>query len=499
VEADFSSSVDWTKRAERRSQFVRHSPLLALLRRFVLLPSYLLVLLIRLLKWLVAPCALLAQLVIGVPLTLTRIRQPLRPRFVPLQESELPNAAWIALTDASDSLAADGFSVYGDFRCDEMIQGAVLRLRCMGRTDLGICALAAHVELATGARPVREFIEFSTGFRDGRVLVTNNLDLPYSLPPPAYLARVQLKDVWDPRALLALHRDLIASLPETVDLEPAARAARDPAGCLADHCTREIRALIDAGWLRPSAGSDDRIRLRLRGALIGVWRQAWPLGSLYLRAADRRSRRLLAEHGQDVDQFAGGAMTVRVSTEELAATAPIDTVIAGYQHALPLARQIDSGAALEAVVVELEHDASKAPVPREFRYSFRAFDDWPERRIRRYRSFDILLDPAAGTLAATAMERDFEQATDEADWTRLLAAPPGARLRIGPWTRDLDRVVPAALSALAERAEAKGAALDSASLYLDDGRPCWQMVAWTSDDTPHHVVLDARTGAVLND
>ena len=104
--------------AERTGPFVRHSLLIALLRKFVLLPSYLLVLLIRLLKWLVAPPALLAQLLIGVPLTLLRIRQPLRPRFAPLSEADLPDAAWITLSDASDSLAAEGFAVYGDFRCD---------------------------------------------------------------------------------------------------------------------------------------------------------------------------------------------------------------------------------------------------------------------------------------------------------------------------------------------------------------------------------------------
>ena len=478
--------------------FVRHSLFLALLRRLVLLPSYLLVLLLRLLKWLVAPFVLPVQLVIGVPLILARIRQPLRPRFVPLQEAEMPDAAWVALTDASESLTADGFSVYGDFRCDEMIQGAVLWLRFMGRAELGIGALAAHVEIAAGARPIRQFVEFSTEFLDGRALVTNNLDLPYSLPAPAYLARMQLKDVWDPRALFALHRGLVASLPETVDTEPAERAARDPAAWLTDRYTREIRALIEAGWLRSSAGND-RARLRFWGALLGVWRQAWPLASLHLRAADRRSRRLLAEHGLDADQLAGGAMTIQIARHDLTATAPIRTVFAGYQHALPLARQTDSGAVLEAVAVELEHDASEAPLPREFRYSFRACDDRPERRIRRFRSFDILLDPMAETLVVTAVERDCEQAADEAEWAQLVAAPPCARLRIDPWLRDLDRVLPTALTALAARPDAKSAALDSATLYLDDERPRWQIVAWTSDDTPLHVVLDARTGTVLND
>ena len=68
-------------------------PLRSLLRVIVLLPSYTLVLLIRLIKWLIAPPALLIQMLIGVPLVLLRLRQPLRPHFVPLRESELPDTA----------------------------------------------------------------------------------------------------------------------------------------------------------------------------------------------------------------------------------------------------------------------------------------------------------------------------------------------------------------------------------------------------------------------
>ena len=48
---------------------MRH-PLLSLLRVLVLLPSYTLILLIRLLKWSIAPPALLVQLLFGVPLVL---------------------------------------------------------------------------------------------------------------------------------------------------------------------------------------------------------------------------------------------------------------------------------------------------------------------------------------------------------------------------------------------------------------------------------------------
>ncbi|MFZ1643507.1 MAG: hypothetical protein WAV07_19170, partial [Candidatus Contendobacter sp.] len=260
--------------------------LLSLLRTFVLLPSLVLVLLIRLLKWLVAPPALLLQLLLGVPLVLLRIRQPLRPRFVLIQEPDLPDAAWIKLTDAAEALAADGFVHYGDFRCDNLIQNAVLWLRLLGQPEQGIGAIAAYIEIIGGAhRPPHDFVEFATEFRDGRVLATNNLDMPYSLSPPDYLARLQLKDVWDPRALHVLHHNLVTALNQPVSLAKVEQATLDPTGLLTDSYAREIQALIARGWLRPDATAGTA-RLGLWGALTGVWRQAWPLASLHLRAAD---------------------------------------------------------------------------------------------------------------------------------------------------------------------------------------------------------------------
>lgn len=468
-------------------------PLRSLLRVIVLLPSYTLVLLIRLIKWLIAPPALLIQMLIGVPLVLLRLRQPLRPRFVPLQESELPDAAWIALTNAAEALAPDGFVGYGNFRCDGLIQGATLWLRLLGQPAQSISAIAAHVAFTAGGRPARQFVEFATGFTDGRVLGANNLDMPYSLPAPAYLARVQLKDVWDPRALYVLHRELVAALPQMVSAAKVERAVHDPAGLLADGYIREVRALLEQGWLR-STGDGESVRLTWQGAVLGVWRQAWPLASLHLRAADRRSRQLLAEHGIDAAAFTGAAVAIVVERRPLPEqSSPLVTVCAGYEYAQLAAKQTDPKAALEAVTVELECDAAGIIVPREFRYSFRGRSDQPERRIRRVCSFDILLDPGAGLLAVTAMDREFEQAADEAEWAELAATSMQFPLRLGPWLNDLDTILPKALKAL--NADAEGNKPDSASLYIDeDGTVCWQVVAWTANDKPLHVVLNALTG-----
>ena len=477
---------------------MRH-PLLSLLRAFVLLPSYTLVLLVRLLKWLIAPLALLLQLLFGVPLVLLRVRQPLRPRFLPLQEIDLPDAAWLELTDAAETLSAEGFIHYGDFRCDELIQGATLWLRLLGLPEQGIGALAVHVELARGVRPSRSFVEFATEFGDGRILTTNNLDLPYSLPAPVFQARLQLKDVWDPRALFVLHRGLVTTLAQSIDRSRLDRAAHDPIGLLADSYAREIQDLIAQGWLRPAA--DDRsLRLSPWGALVGIWRQAWPLASLHLRAADRRARRLLAEHDLDVEAFTGSAPHVRVAHQPLPPGTVVDTIRAGYEQIRPLARQTDPQAVLEAVVVNLDLDDEGAPRPREFRYTFRACEDYRSRRIRRIRGFDILLDRDDARLAVTAMDREFEQAVGDAQWDELTEDTPLAPPPLGPWLRDLDQVLPAAWASLAAHAGGQRPWPDSASLYPDeDGAAYWQIVAWGENDRPLHVTLDARSGAEVKD
>lgn len=468
------------------------SLLLSLLRTTVLLPSYALVLLIRLLKWLIAPPVLLLQMLIGVPLALLRIRQPVRPRFIPLTGVELPDAAWVALTDAAEALAADGFVQRGDFRCDQLIQGATLWLRLLVQPGQGVGAISAHIEFNTGKQPRRQFTEFSTAFDDGRVLDTNNFSLPYSLPAPAYLARLQLKDVWDSRALYALHRKLVASLAQAVDGSKIDPADPDPARLLTDSYAREIQALINQGWLR--VAGEDQVRLTPRGALTGVWRQAWPLNSLYLRAADRRARQLLAEHAIDADEFTGGALSIVVDRQPLPIEAGVMTTVwAGYEYVRPLARRTDPDAALEAVVVELTHDAAGATRPCEFRYSFRSVHSQPERRIRRLQSFDIVLDPVNRDLAVTATDREFDQALDETEWREMTARPPLQELQPVSGLRDLDTVLPDALHTLNAYSNTGFIEPDSASLYIDEeGTPRWQVVAWKEDDTPLHVEVDAQ-------
>ena len=91
-------------------------------------------------------------------------------------------------------------------------------------------------------------------------------------------------------------------------------------------------------------------------------------------------------------------------------------------------------------------------------------------------SFDILVEPNTGRLSVTAMDRDFEHAHDEAEWVEWGARSPLQPLYPGPWLRDLDSVLPVAQTALAARAGADCPVLDSASLYLDDEAPRWQVV-----------------------
>ena len=98
------------------------------------------------------------------------------------------------------------------------------------------------------------------------------------------------------------------------------------------------------------------------------------------------------------------------------------------------------------------------------------------------------------------MEREFEQAEDEIEWAELTTDSPLTPLQLGPWLHDLDSILPTALHLLDQRAGAGCYAPDSASLYPDeDGALRWQIVAWVETDQPLQVMLDARSGIVLDE
>jgi hypothetical protein len=178
----------------------------------------------------------------------------------------------------------------------------------------------------------------------------------------------------------------------------------------------------------------------------------------------------------------------------------IVTVGAGYDIIRSLAQHTDPGAVLESVTVELDCDAAGVVVPCEFSYSFRNVLYHDTRRIRRLRGFDIMLDPDAGLMTVTAMEGEAEQAADESEWQSMRTdSPLQPPLRLGPWLCDLDTVMPTALEILNARANARFIEPDSASLYTDEnGTLCWQVVAWVEDETLLHVMINARTGLIIN-
>ncbi|MBE2294009.1 MAG: hypothetical protein IAF00_03630 [Phycisphaerales bacterium] len=472
--------------------------LLFLLGIAVLLPSYALVLLIRLFKWLIAPAALLLQLLLRTPQALWRVRLPLRPHLSPIQETELPDAAWLLFTDTTASLTAAGFVHCADFRNEDLIPGVRLWLRLLAQPQQGSTALIAHIQFTAKPHRPHHFVEFSTQLQDGRMLITNNLNMPYSLPTPAYMARLQLKDVWDPRALYALHGTLLTALAQAVDLQSVAQALDDPADRLIDYYNHEIQALIASGWLKKDRNAPDVVRLRPWAALVGVWRQSWPLRSLYLRAADRHACRLLARHGIDACAFMGNAAAIQVECQPLPEGITITTARAGYDQVQPLAQRSAPHAVLEAVVVELDGGPEGTTKIRELRYSFRGCEDQAQRRLRRQYSFDILIDLTAHQLVLTAMERECEQATDPAEWDDLTATPSLTPLVLETWPHDLDHVLPTAKAALATQTAAF--TLDSASLYVNGhGVTCWQVVAWNQQDQPLYVMVDARSGLIKDE
>jgi hypothetical protein len=451
----------------------------------------------RLGQWLTALAILPVQLLIDVPRILWRVRQPIRPRLLTLTDDELPDAGWIALTDAAEALIPAGFVLCGTFRSQELIPDATLWIRLLAHHEQGIIAVIAYAEWIDDRRPPEFFAEFFSAFADDRMLVTHNRPWLYPTPPPGWLARIAVRAVQDPQALYVLHRDLVASLPQTLNPLRIAQSARDPARLLTDQSAREIAGLIEEGWMR-MVGDGRQVRFSLRGAVACVWRQTPLWANLQRAREERQARRLLAEHELDAGALTGPAAAIVVDRQPFHAPfgAPM-TAGAIYEKVRSLARRIDPNATLEGVLIHLDSNSLGGAAPHRFCYTFRSSDRHYQRRIYRLRRFDILLDPAAGVLSVTAIHREALQARDQTEWQRVANPPLSPPLRLGPWLVDLDEILPIAWQTLSAQAQGQSLRLDSALLCNDPDTPCWRVTAETAaPPRALAVMINAYTGVI---
>lgn len=469
--------------------------LLALLRILRLLPAWLLALLIYAGRWLLASLLLGLRLVADVPFLLLRAQQVLHPRLTVISEDQIPDDGWIFLSDASEALLTAGFTRYGDFRSQELIPKTTVWLRLLAQHEQGIVAAIFYVEAPSSGHPPELFAEFSNQFADGRLLITHNRCRPHPLPAPRSIMRVAIGAVRDPHALYVLHRDLLASLPYPIQGLPIAQAVQNPAWLLLERHAREMQELAIEGWLRLSA-DQHTVRLRFRAALTYVYRQAWLWASVPARHEQQQARSFLAEYGLDLTAYIGPAATVVERYPFHITPGALINIITVYERVRLVARHFDADATLEGVLVDLDGQAPPAAAPCRFYYTFRSSDRHYQRRIHRLRRFDIHLDPKAGVLAVTAMQRAVLRAKDQAEWQAVANPPLPLPLRLGPWLADLEKVLPAAWESLNAPGTGQNLRLDAA-LLCNDPTPCWRVIAQNTDlRTTLSVIVNAYTGTI---
>ena len=468
---------------------------LALLRILRLLPAWLWLLLMYGGRW------FLATLLLGLRLSAAPVRllssagQPVVPRLSAVAEAQLPDSAWIFFSDAAEALVSAGFIRHGDFRSQELIQQRTLWLRLLAQHEQGIVAALFYVEGTESALTAELFAEFSSAFSDGRWLVTHNRRRLHPLPAALSVTRIGLNTVRDPHVLYILHRDLLASLPDPLQEVPLASAVQNPATLLLTRYAQEMQALAAQGWLRLSA--DQRMaRWRWPALLATIYRQAWLWCSVPARREQRATHSFLAAHGLDIAAYSGATAPVVERYPLHITPGALISVVTVYERARLVARHFDPNATLEGVLVDLEGSAPSATKPRRFYYTFRSSDLHYQRRIHRLRRFDIHLDPKAGILAVTAMQRAALRATDQAEWPAVANPPLPLPLRLGPWLADLEQVLPAAWESLSAQAAPHSLRLDAA-LLCNDPIPCWRVIAYNTDlHTTSSVIVNAYTGII---
>ena len=467
--------------------------LLTLLRILRLLPTWLLALLIYAGRWLLATLLLGLRLLADVPCLLLRAKQALHPRLTSISEEQLPDDGWIFLSDASEALLTAGFTRYGDLCSQELFPHSTAWLRLLAHHEQGIVAAIFYV--TTPEQAPELFAEFSSAFADGRLLITHNRRNPYPLPAPRSIMRVSASAVRDPHALYILHRDLLASLPDPLQDLPLAQAAQNPACLLLERQAREMREWAAQGWLRLNV-QPGMAGLRWRAACAYVYRRAWLWSRVPARREQQQARTFLAAHGLDIAAYTGPTATVVERYPFHITPGALVNVITVYERVRMVARHFDANATLEGVLVDLDGHAPTSAAPRRFYYTFRSSDLHYQRRIHRLRRFDIYLDPKAGVLAVTAMQRATLRAKDQAEWQAVANPPLPLPLRLGPWLADLEKVLPAAWESLNAQVHGQTLRLDAA-LLCNDPIPCWRVIAKGADPrTTLSIIVNAYTGTI---
>ena len=254
--------------------------------------------------WLVALIVVIAAPYWLAPITLKfTSKASAHPSFEPFdrtaEREPPPVTAYFATVE--ESLDAEGFVMTVDLVQHGFMSNMVNRVRFFENAANDECAIAAATYTSAGELGMLVTrVEFSTDFRDGGSLQTNNSATLGVFARRAGHVTEHFPTVTDAAQLCRIHRALVRRRR----VASAATVARcvyrgNPAHALAKAMTREMDAQIGTGyyWLDTSIRA---YRPTWKGAALMCWKMLPPMKTIRLRRAARRAERLLQELGVDI-------------------------------------------------------------------------------------------------------------------------------------------------------------------------------------------------------
>lgn len=150
-----------------------------------------------------------------------------------------------------------------------------------------------------GMKLVTSYVEFTTRFRDGTVLDTNdNAFMAGARRTREKMVTYRFPQVRDPARLYQVHQALVrrdAPASQKV-LRLDSEFHGDAAAYLAAVIVEDYQLQVKEGWMQ-LAEHGTKYRMTLWGAYILCWKELWPIKPLMKAKAKRESTQLLAELG----------------------------------------------------------------------------------------------------------------------------------------------------------------------------------------------------------
>ncbi|MDP6468155.1 MAG: hypothetical protein QF918_10470 [Pirellulaceae bacterium] len=252
--------------------------------------------------WLAIPIGLAALIYGGGPLLILLIfKNEAQPTLQPFEPSDqsLPLLVREHFKNACDELMPLGFEYIAGMRLPQMTDNVMAIMIMLVNRSAGDAAAAISIyaksdevwDLQTS------YVEYSTSFRSGVTVNTQNSTAISAFPPLAECKNYRFSSIRDARQLYQVHERLLSeqnASPKLMRLDEEYDG--DAVAFVRAVLHREMVGAASDGYLYLTADSK-YFRATLKGAYLMTWQELCPIKQIRRSSRDRQARQQLVELG----------------------------------------------------------------------------------------------------------------------------------------------------------------------------------------------------------